>query len=85
MNEILEKFLSLMSKILMHFPARRETFEKITESDVYPLPYCGHRWCKNENYLHRAIEIWRAFNTFVKDLMKLPKGKRPVKGEGKSF
>ena len=30
----------------MDSPARREAFEKITEPDFYPLPYCGHRWCK---------------------------------------
>ena len=84
MNGILEKFLSLY-KILIDSPARREAFEKITKSDVYPLPCCGHRWCENENSLHRAVEIWPAFSTFVKHLMKLPKAKQPAKGEGKSF
>ena len=69
----------------MDSPASSETFEKITESDVYPLPYCGHRWCEPENCLHRAAEIWPAFNTFVKHLMKLPKAKQPAKREGKSF
>ena len=69
----------------MDSPARRETFEKITESDVDPLPHCGHRWWENENCLHRAVEIWPALNTFVKHLMKLPKGKQPANGEGKSF
>ena len=69
----------------MDSPARRETFEKITESDVYPLPCCGQRWCETENCLHRPAEIWPAFNTFVKHLMKLPKAKQPSKREGKSF
>ena len=52
------------------------------------LSYCrGHRWCENENCLHRAVEIWPAFSTFVKHLMKLPKAKQAtcVKGERKSF
>ena len=40
------KVLKSMSKILMNSPARRETFEKITESDVYLLSYCSHRWCE---------------------------------------
>ena len=47
------KVLKSMSKIFMDSTARRETFETITES----LPYCGHRWCENENCLHRAVEI----------------------------
>ena len=79
------KVLKSMSKILMDSPARRETCEKITESDVYALLYYGHRLCKNENSLHCAVEIWPAFNTFVKHLMRLPKAKQPTKGEGKSF
>ena len=40
------KVLESMFKILMDSPARREAFEKINEPDFYPLPYCGHRWCK---------------------------------------
>ena len=81
----IRKVLKSMSKILMDSLARRKTFEKITESDVHPVTYCGHRWCKNENCSHRATEIWPAFNTFVKHLMKLPKAKQLAKGEGKSF
>ena len=27
---------------------RRELFEKVTETELYPLPHCGHRWCENE-------------------------------------
>ena len=40
---------------------------------------------KNENCLHCAVEIWPAFNTFVKHLMNLPKAKQPSKGDRKSF
>ena len=43
------KVLKSMSKILVDFPARMKIFEKITESDVYPLPCCGHIWCENAN------------------------------------
>ena len=49
----------------MDSPLKRETFEKITESRVYPLPYCGHRWCENEDCLHCAVETWLAFSTFL--------------------
>ena len=79
------KVLKSMSKILMNPPARRETFGKITESNIYSLPYCSHRWYENENCLHRAVEIWPAFNIFVEHLMKLPKAKQPAKGKGKSI
>ena len=48
-------------------------FEKVTESSTYHLPYCGHRWCENEDCLQWA------------DQVKLPKSKQPGLGERKSF
>ena len=52
------KVFKSRSTILLDFPARRQTFEKTPESDLYPLPYCGHRWYESENCLYRAVEIW---------------------------
>ena len=76
----------MAGKILksMHYntPARRETFEKITETNVYPLPYCSHRWCKNEDCFDRADVIWLSLSKFIKYLKLLPKSKQPA---GKSY
>ena len=83
-NGMLAKFLSVYLNILWTLLREGKPVKK-SESDVYPLPYCGHRWCENENCLHRAVEIWPAFNTFVKLIMRLPRAKQLVKGEGKSF
>ena len=52
------KALKAMWKILDETPVRRDIFEKITETNVYPLPYCGHRWCENEDCIHRVENIW---------------------------
>ena len=46
----------------MHFlfddaPARREDFCKVTESSIFPIPFCGHRWVENEKVISRAIDI----------------------------
>ena len=43
---VMGKVLKAMSNILDETPARREMFEKITETNLYPLKYCGHRWCE---------------------------------------
>ena len=84
-NLCLGKTLKAMNGVLHDTPARRETFEKITETNTYPLPYCGHRWCENETCLQRAAQIWTSFIKFIKYLEKLPKSKQPAKGEGKQF
>ena len=79
------KVLKSMCTILNDSPARREMFEMVTETNTYPLPFCGHRWCENELCLQRANDIWPSFIKFVKHLMNLPKSKQPGQGEGKSF
>ena len=71
-----------MSKLLEESPARRERYEMLTESKLYPLPYCGHRWCENENCASRAEKLWPGFVKFINYLTGLPKSKQP---QGKSF
>ena len=43
------KILKAAWKLLDEAPAQRELFEKVTETCIYPLPYCGHCWCEFEN------------------------------------
>ena len=76
------KTLKAMWKLLDESPARRDIYKSVTESDVYPLPYCGHRWCENENCANRAEIVWPGFIKFVKYLLELVASKRP---KGKSF
>ena len=77
------KILKSMSKILMDSPARRETFEKslsLMFIHCHIVVIVGTRMKIVYNF-----EIWPAFITFFKHLMKPPKTKLPAKGEGKSF
>ena len=36
------KIIRAAWKLLHEAPARRELFEKVTETCIYPLPYCVH-------------------------------------------
>ena len=76
------KILKAMSKLLEDCPARREWYEIQTESNLYPLPYCGHRWCGNENCASWAEKLWPGFVKFVNYLTGFPESKQP---QGKSF
>ena len=51
------KVLKPIATVLNDSPARRDMSEEVTESNTYPLPYCGLRWCENEDCLERADEI----------------------------
>ena len=71
------KILKSLWKLLDESPARREKYESITETNVYPLPYCGHRWCENEYCANRAELIWVGYVKFIKHLNSLPKSRKP--------
>ena len=43
-NWTVRNVLIAMHYFLHDSPARKENFISITESDIMPLPYCGHRW-----------------------------------------
>ena len=76
------KILKAVFKLLDESPARRDIFRNVTESEVFPLPYCGYRWCENECCLNRAEAIRQCFVKFIEYLNKLVKSKQP---QGKSF
>ena len=77
------KTIKAMYKILDESPARSDVvYESITESNIYPLPYRGHRWCENDNCANRAETVWPGFVKFIKYLQGLVASKRP---QGKSF
>ena len=71
------KILKAAWKLLDETLARRELFEKVTETCIYPLPYCGHRWCENEDCARRAELIWPEVKKFVAYLKDQPKSKQP--------
>ena len=59
------KVLKAIATVLNDSPARRDMFEKVTESNSYHLTYCGHHWCENEDCLQLADQIWSAMRTFI--------------------
>ena len=76
-NWNIEKILTAAWKLLDEAPARRELFEKVTETCIYPLPYCGHRWYENEDCPRCAKLIWPEVKKFVAHLKDQPKSKQP--------
>ena len=68
---------------MVHFifdesPAKREDYIKITGTDVFPLPFCSHRWLKDKKVAERALHIWPHITTYVTETIKKPKSKISV-------
>ena len=55
-------FFSL-TRIFKDTPARREDYEKVTGSSVFPLKFCSHRWLENIPVAERALLIWPNMET----------------------
>ena len=57
-------------------------YEKITDANVHPLPFCKTRWCENEQTAEGAAELWPKYCKFVEHLMTLPKSIQPKNNKG---
>lgn len=59
----LDKVLQALHTVFHNTPARREDLTTLTNSSVFPLPFCGHHWIENLPVVNRAIEIWLHIST----------------------
>ena len=50
----------------------------MTESDVFPLQFCGHRWLEDRRVAEIAVEMWRSLTTYITEILKKPKSKVPT-------
>ena len=58
-------------------PARREDYETITKSTVYPLHFCATRWLEDVPVAERAIQIWPDTVKYETTVVAGPKSKVP--------
>ena len=71
------KILKAIFFLLHDTHARQDVYENVTGTNQYPLQYCGHRWCENEDVRERADVIWPYIVKFVRYLMSLPESQQP--------
>lgn len=76
------KVKTLLSNLYFHFhdsPARREDFSQLTNSTIFPLQFCPHRWVENVIVAERALKIWDNVLNYVDAVLsgklKNPKNK----------
>ena len=69
---ILGKVMKAMWKLLNESLARREKYVALPETNLFPLPFCGHRWCGNEDCAGQAELSWDGYVKLLKYLIALP-------------
>jgi len=62
--------MSAMHKLFDNVPARREDYETDTETDLYALSVCSHRWCENVKVCERAIKLVPSYQRYIKCVEK---------------
>lgn len=60
-----ENVLKAMHTLFHNVPARREDYEKVTKSTLFPKPFCGHRWLENLPVAERALDVWPSLILYV--------------------
>ncbi|XP_062541413.1 uncharacterized protein LOC134209440 [Armigeres subalbatus] len=63
-------FLRALHNLFKNVPARRALYVQYSESDVFPLKFCGHRWLENSDVAERAIDTIGNIRKFVDGVKK---------------
>ena len=51
----IDSVLKALHNLFIESPAKREDFIKLTGTETFHLPICGHRWLENKQVAERAL------------------------------
>jgi len=74
----LDKLLRSLWYTFSDSPAKREDYEALSGSSMWPLRFCGTRWLEDLAVAERAVLIWPNIKKYVEEVCKLPKSKIPT-------
>ena len=80
----IDSVLKALHNLFSESPAKREDFIKMTGTETFPLPFCGHRWLENKQVAERALEIWPHITTYIRETLKKPKSQVPTSNSFKT-
>ena len=62
--------LSSLYYLFDETPARRDDFERVTDSSVYPLRFCSDRWVENGKVCERALTMVGSVQCYIENVQK---------------
>ena len=65
----IDTMLKALNNLFHDSPAKREDYQQITGSTVFPLPFCGHRWVEDKKVADRALEIWPNIVKYISETL----------------
>ena len=61
---IVGKLMKAMWKLRNESPVLKEKYVALAETNLFPLPFCGHRWCESDVCAERAELLWDGYTFF---------------------
>ena len=74
----IDGILQALYNLFPYSPAKREDYQKLTGSKVFPLPFSGTRWIEDKKVADRAIQIWPNIIKYINETLKKPKSQVPT-------
>jgi hypothetical protein len=74
----IDSVLKAMHFLFHESLAKREDYIQINGTDIFPLPFCGHRWIEDKRVAERALHIWPCITKYVTETIKKPRSKIPT-------
>ena len=74
----IDGILQALCNLFPYSPAKREDYQKLTGSKVFPLPFSGTRWIEDKKVADRAIQIWPNIIKYINETLKKPKSQVPT-------
>ena len=74
----IDSVLKALHNLFSESPAMREDFIKLTGTETFPLPFCGHRWLENKQVAERALEIGLTLQPTSEKPLKKPRNQVPT-------
>ena len=66
-RQIVGKLMKARWKLLNESPVLKDKYVALAETNLFPLPFCGHRWCENDVCAERAELLWDGYTFFYID------------------
>ena len=74
----IDGILQALYNLFPYSPAKREDYQKLTGSKVFPLPFSGTRSIEDKKVADRAIQIWPNIIKYINETLKKPKSQVPT-------
>ena len=65
-----DSVLKALHNLFDESPAKREDYIKVAVSEMFALPFCGHKWIEDKKAAERGLQIWAHIISYIREKSK---------------